>query len=118
MKQAVYAGDKVFELRDVPVPEPGEGEVLVKVDYCGICGTDVHGFMYDTVPAGTVLGHEFTGHIAELGKGVTGWRIGDPVVAGGGSGSCRHPGSDRRRAPIQLPYHGLDGYDVFRRRLR
>ena len=84
MRQAVYAGDKVFELRDVPVPEPGEGEVLVKVDYCGICGTDVHGFMYDTVPAGTVLGHEFTGHIAELGKGVTGWRIGDPVVAGGG----------------------------------
>ena len=48
MKQAVYAGDKVFEIRDVPVPEPGEGEVLVKVDYCGICGTDVHGFMYDT----------------------------------------------------------------------
>ena len=84
MKQAVYAGDKVFEIRDVPVPEPGEGEVLVKVDYCGICGTDVHGFMYDTVPAGTVLGHEFTGQIAGLGKGVTGWRIGDPVVAGGG----------------------------------
>ena len=66
------------------MPVPGEGEVLVKVDYCGICGTDVHGFMYDTVPAGTVLGHEFTGQIAGLGKGVTGWRIGDQVVAGGG----------------------------------
>ena len=84
MKQAVYAGDKKFEIRDVPVPVPGVGEVLIKVDYCGICGTDVHGFMYDTVPPGTVLGHEFSGEIAGLGEGVTNWRLGDPVVAGGG----------------------------------
>lgn len=91
MKQAVYTGNKQFELRDTPIPEPGPGEVLVKVDYCGICGTDVHGFMYDTVPSGTVLGHEFTGEIVALGKGVTNWRIGDPVVAGGGTAPAGTP---------------------------
>ena len=85
MRQAVYAGGKRFEIRDVPVPEPGPGEVLVEVEYCGICGTDVHGFMYDTVPAGTVLGHEFTGRIAAVGEGAGDWRVGDPVVAGGGT---------------------------------
>ena len=85
MRQAVYLGDKRFEIRDVPVPEPGPGEVLVKVDYCGICGTDVHGFMFDTVPAGMVLGHEFAGSIAAIGEGVTKWSVGDPVIGGGGS---------------------------------
>ncbi len=85
MKQAVYAGGKRFEIRDVPVPEPGPGQVLVEIEYCGICGTDVHGFMYDTVPAGTVLGHEFTGRIAAVGEGAGDWRVGDPVVAGGGT---------------------------------
>jgi len=85
MKQAVYLGNKVFEIRDVPMPEPGPGELLIKVSYSGICGTDVHGFMYDTVPPGTVLGHEFTGEVAEIGAGVSDWSIGDPVVAGGGT---------------------------------
>jgi len=58
---------------------------LVRVKYCGICGTDVHGFMYDTVPPGIVMGHEYCGTIARLGPGVSGWREGDRVVGGGGT---------------------------------
>ena len=85
MRQAVYQGGGRFEIRDVPTPEPGPGEVLVEVEYCGICGTDVHGVMFDTVPPGSVLGHEFTGTIAAVGAGAGDWRVGDPVVGGGGT---------------------------------
>ena len=42
MKAAVYLGPGHLEIRDVPIPPVGENEVLIKVAYCGICGTDVH----------------------------------------------------------------------------
>jgi threonine dehydrogenase-like Zn-dependent dehydrogenase len=75
----------------VPIPKAGPGQLLIKVSYSGICGTDVHGFMYDTVPPGTVLGHEFTGDVVEVGEGVTDWSVGDPVVAGGGTAPAGTP---------------------------
>lgn len=72
------------ELREVAVPEVGEGEVLLRVGAAGVCGTDVHQFYSPLSPSAKVpmtLGHEFTGTIAALGKGVTGWREGDRVVS-------------------------------------
>jgi threonine dehydrogenase-like Zn-dependent dehydrogenase len=42
MKAAVYTGVKSIELKDKPIPKAGPGEVVVKIKYCGICGTDVH----------------------------------------------------------------------------
>jgi len=83
LKIAVYQGHQKFSIEDVPVPSPSRGQLLVKVKYSAICGTDVHGFLYDVVPPGTVMGHEYSGVIVEIGEGVTKWSVGDRVVAGG-----------------------------------
>lgn len=75
-----------LELVEVPVPEAGPGEVLVRVLRAGICGTDLHIYRWDAwassrVALGRVLGHEFCGIVAALGPGVTGVRIGELVAA-------------------------------------
>lgn len=84
MKAAVYRSKQKFEVTDIPTPEPGPGQVQIKVNRSAICGTDVHAFMYDLAPAGSVLGHEFAGVISAVGEGVTRWKEGDRVVGGGG----------------------------------
>jgi 2-desacetyl-2-hydroxyethyl bacteriochlorophyllide A dehydrogenase len=71
-----------LRLEEINVPEPGPGEVLVKVHRCGICGTDLHiakgNFPAPNLPL--VLGHEFSGTVAELGAGVAGPATGSRVV--------------------------------------
>ena len=83
-----------LELRRVPVPEPGPGEVLIKVHKTAICGTDVH--IYDWTPWSAehvkppmVIGHEYVGEIAALGAGVTGLTLG-MRVSGEGHITCGH----------------------------
>ena len=85
MKAAVYKGKQRFEVEEIPTPSPGPGQVLVKVHFCAICGTDVHAFLYDVAPPGTVLGHEFAGDVVEVGPSVSAWKIGDRVIGGGGN---------------------------------
>jgi (R,R)-butanediol dehydrogenase/meso-butanediol dehydrogenase/diacetyl reductase len=92
MPAAVYQrpGEVVVEERSVP--RPGPGEVLVEVDHCGICGSDIHLLLEGWAgKPGLVAGHEFTGAIAALGEGVEGWEIGDTVVEGTSPkcGRCR-----------------------------
>jgi len=73
-------------VEDVPVPEPGHGEVLVKVEFCGICHSDlslINGTFPAQVPVVT-QGHEASGVIAKLGPGVTGWSEGDRVIVAAG----------------------------------
>ncbi len=84
MKAAVYKGKQRFEIEEIPTPSPGPNQVLVKVHFCAICGTDVHAFLYDIAPPGTVLGHEFAGDVVEVGPSVTAWKVGDRVIGGGG----------------------------------
>jgi (R,R)-butanediol dehydrogenase/meso-butanediol dehydrogenase/diacetyl reductase len=99
MRAAVYTGPQRFEVQEVPVPRPDAGEILVRVEYASICGTDVHGFMHDVVPHGSTLGHEYSGTVAALGEGVRHWSVGDPIVGGGGerpSGMPRFVDSDPR----------------------
>ncbi len=72
------------ELREVPVPDIGEGEVLLKVGGVSVCGSDVHQAHNThswTVNVPVVLGHEFGGTVARLGPGVRGFREGDRVVS-------------------------------------
>lgn len=76
------------EVADVPDPVAGPGEVVVQVEACGLCGSDVHAIENGMTEPGQVLGHEFAGHIAEIGPGVTGWRAGQ-AVAVNPLGSCR-----------------------------
>jgi (R,R)-butanediol dehydrogenase / meso-butanediol dehydrogenase / diacetyl reductase len=91
MPAAVYRGSGEMAVEDRPVPEPGPGEVLVEVDHCGICGSDLHLIVERLGTAGAVLGHEYSGVVAELGEGVTGWAVGDEVVGGPAPrcGQCR-----------------------------
>ena len=84
MKAAVYRGEQVLQVEDVPDPVPGPGQAVMKVKYAAICGTDVHAFMYDIAKPGTVLGHEFAGTIVDVGEGVSRVKAGDRVVGGGG----------------------------------
>lgn len=72
-----------LEIETLADPEPGEGEVILKVGACGICGSDLHmtdGHGAVQVPTGHVLGHEYAGEIVALGRGVEGFRVGDLVT--------------------------------------
>jgi (R,R)-butanediol dehydrogenase/meso-butanediol dehydrogenase/diacetyl reductase len=84
MKAAVFQGvHKPLVVEAVPDPKPGAGEVVVKVGRCGICGSDLH-ISEDPifgVPAGVVLGHEYSGEIVAVGKDVTGLKVGDRLAA-------------------------------------
>src|SRR2546425_5319030 len=64
MKAAVYAGNRTIDVQDRPVPVPPAGEVVIAVDYCGICGTDLHSVMEGWGRAGVILRHEYSGRIA------------------------------------------------------
>lgn len=85
MKAAVFYGKRDLRIEEVKKPVPGYGEVLVKVHACGVCGTDVHIYEGDEgaapSPAGTVLGHEFSGEAVEIGEGVKRIKVGDRVCA-------------------------------------
>jgi len=87
-----YAEGRGFvELRDVPEPAPGPGEVRIAVEYAGICASDLHILNADiaiTIRPPVVMGHEFSGTIDSLGSGVSGWAVGDGVVAEASYGVC------------------------------
>ncbi|SVA55042.1 uncharacterized protein METZ01_LOCUS107896 [marine metagenome] len=84
-------------LEDVPMPEVGNNDVLIKVQKTAICGTDIHIYNWDawaqkTIPVPMTTGHEFAGVIAELGQNVTDLQVGDVVSAEGHivCGRCRN----------------------------
>jgi threonine dehydrogenase-like Zn-dependent dehydrogenase len=93
MRAAVFKqAGQPWVVEERPVPVPGTGEMVVKVGRCGICGTDLNmtsGNGYD-FPCDSVLGHEFSGEIVELGQHVTGFQIGEIVAAlpATGCGDC------------------------------
>ncbi|MBN1836086.1 MAG: galactitol-1-phosphate 5-dehydrogenase [Spirochaetales bacterium] len=102
MKALVLKEYKRFAYEEVPQPEPGPGEVLIKVKACGICGSDVHGMDGSTgrrIPP-IVMGHEAAGTIESLGPGVQGWQTGERVTFDSTvyCGSCWHC----RRGEINL----------------
>jgi len=66
MKAAVFRGIGEIEIADVPLPEPGPGEVLVQVHYCGVCGTDIEAYQTGMYEPGLVIGHEFAGEIVAV----------------------------------------------------
>ena len=99
MKAAVYKGERRLEVEEVPTPTAGAGEVVIRVRYCAVCGTDVHAFMYDVAPPGAVMGHEYCGTITEVGEGVTRWQVGDRVVGGGGNPPPGYVPSGARNDP-------------------
>jgi len=97
MRAAVYLERGKISVEDRPAPEPGPDEVLLEVSHCGICGTDLHFVMDGWGRPGSIGGHEYSGTIAALGRDVSGWAVGDAVVAGAdsGCGSCVYCRSHR-----------------------
>ena len=90
-------------LEDIPMPEVGHNDVLIRVRRTAICGTDIHIFQWDdwassTIPVGMNVGHEFCGEIVETGSEVKGFEIGDRVSAEGHitCGVCRNCRAGRR----------------------
>jgi len=82
MKALVLKQYNQLQLEDVPVPEIGPEDVLVRVKACGICGSDVHGLDGSTGrrQPPIVMGHEASGVIAKVGSAVAGWKQGEPVT--------------------------------------
>src|SRR5215207_2142964 len=99
MKAVVYDEPAKFEVREVAVPEPGAGEVLIRILVAGICGTDLHlhagefGPSYPLTP-----GHEFVGEVVSVGTGVAEDMIGRRFVVDN-TGSCGHCLECRRARP-------------------
>jgi (R,R)-butanediol dehydrogenase/meso-butanediol dehydrogenase/diacetyl reductase len=82
MRAAVFHGPGDVRVGFVPDPVPGPGELIVKVERAGICGSDVNRFRYGSHPwpPPFIMGHEFCGTIADRGPGVSDWKVGAPVV--------------------------------------
>ncbi len=82
MKALVFEDTRKLALTERPEPTPGTGEVKLKIKACGICGSDVAGYLglsgRRTPPL--VMGHEFAGEIVEVGAGVSGFAVGDRVA--------------------------------------
>jgi len=89
MKAAVFYGPRDIRVEEVEKPKVEAGEILIKVRACGICGSDLHTYKLGIfrelgVPVGDnrlILGHEYSGDVAEVGEGVDGVRVGDRVTA-------------------------------------
>jgi L-iditol 2-dehydrogenase len=80
MRAAVYRGVNDVRVETVPVPKIGPGELLVRVHTCGICGTDLKKIASGSHSAPRIFGHETSGVVAAVGKGVGQFRLGDRVV--------------------------------------
>jgi (R,R)-butanediol dehydrogenase/meso-butanediol dehydrogenase/diacetyl reductase len=125
MKAAVFHGPKDIRLQDVPEPEIQPGSVKVKVDWCGICGTDLHEYLAGPIfipPPGSphpitgetlplTLGHEFAGEVVDVGEGVEGVSTGgtvaiEPVFRCGECAACRRGATNLCE---KLGFYGLMG---------
>lgn len=84
MKASRFLGNKTFAVTDLPTPHAGPGELVLRNQVCGVCGTDVHIYHGEPGSAGVnppvVLGHEYSGEVVEVGEGVTGFAVGDHVT--------------------------------------
>jgi L-iditol 2-dehydrogenase len=113
MRAVVFRGAGQVEVCDVPIPQVGAGEVLVRVHYCGICGSDLEAFHTGMYEPGLIIGHEFAGEVVEVGEGVDGWSKGDLVTADDAI-PCGHCPYCRRVQPtlcetLLMPGVTLDG---------
>jgi (R,R)-butanediol dehydrogenase / meso-butanediol dehydrogenase / diacetyl reductase len=127
MKAARFHGRGDIRVDDVPDPQVGPGQVEVSVDWCGICGTDLHEFLEGPIfipqkgaphpitgaELPVVMGHEFAGVVSAVGTGVTGVREGDRVAVEPYyvCGECVACASGRYNICRKLGFVGLSGPD-------
>lgn len=101
-------GKKTFVLRTDRVPEPGPGQMLVKIDYVGICGTDIEFYKLGQTPTPLpkILGHENSGTIVKLGEGVTDFQVGQRVLCGPPA-HCKENCSPCKEGKTNICIHGF-----------
>ena len=102
-------------MEDIPKPSISENDVLIKIKKTAICGTDIHIYNWDewsqkTIPVPMQVGHEFVGEIAELGKAVTGLKVGQRVSGEGHvvCGHCRNCRAGKRHLCINTKGIGVN----------
>ena len=103
-----------FDIKEYPMPEVGDDDILVKVEGCGVCGTDAHEFKRD--PFGLIpvaLGHEGTGEIVKMGKNVKVDTAGKPVRVGDKVVTCMIFKDDPEITMFDLNKKNVGGADVY-----
>ena len=103
-----------YEVKEFPIPEVGDGDILVKVEGCGICGTDAHEFKRD--PFGLIpvaLGHEGTGEIVKMGKNVKADSAGKPLKVGDKVVTCMIFKDNPDITMFDLNKQNVGGADVY-----
>ena len=80
MRAAVLQAGGRFAVKELPDPVPTGRQAVLRVIYCGICGSDLHALRAGTLPFGAVLGHEIVGEITALGPDARGFEVGDRVT--------------------------------------
>src|SRR2546427_4739787 len=81
MRAGMFREKGIVRVEEVSVPEVKEGEVLIKVAACGVCGTDIKKIFHRYVEPPQILGHELAGTVVAIGRGVTKWKPGDRVMS-------------------------------------
>ena len=103
-----------YDIKEFPIPEVGDGDILVKVEGCGVCGTDAHEFKRD--PFGLIpvaLGHEGTGEIVKMGKNVKVDSAGKPLKVGDKVVTCMIFKDDPDIEMFDLNKKNIGGADVY-----
>ena len=110
MKAALIYAPRDIRVEEVETPRPGPGEVVLRVRACGICGSDLHEYKLGKFPevgipagVGRIMGHEYSGEIAEMGEGVQGLKIGDRVIAISYGANAEYVKISARTRPLVLP---------------
>ncbi len=80
MRAAVYRGEGKIGVESVDTPQAGCGEIVIRVETCGICHTDLKKIEYNLLPPPRIYGHETAGVVASVGEGVEGYSVGDRVI--------------------------------------
>jgi (R,R)-butanediol dehydrogenase/meso-butanediol dehydrogenase/diacetyl reductase len=109
VRAAILNDQHHFDVVEVADPTPGAGELVLKVQACGICGSDLKA--YAAMPPGTVMGHEFCGEIVAVGGGAGEWREGQMVAAMplSACGACRWCLADEPAHCEKVDYQGVGG---------
>lgn len=115
MRRVLLAEAEKFVVQEVPIPEPGEKDVIVQVERSGICGSDVHIYHgISPLKPPVVLGHEFVGTVYAMGAEVEGFEVGDRIIVEPGvpCGNCTYCDSGRYNlCPRQYTIGGYRHHD-------
>ena len=112
MPAAVYRSPGVLEITEHPVPDLGPEDVLIEIDYCGVCGSDLHMVIEGWGTPDTIEGHEYVGTVAAVGDAVRQWTVGDRVVGGASRrcGRCEHCLDHRPSLCLERGTPGLEPF--------